>query len=128
MHWIIKVLILTAVVAVAVIWTVRKIRYGSSCCGDHEPPPPKVRPADRDVRNYPYIYELEVDGMHCANCARRVENAFNSGTGLWAEADISNNKVRLLSKSSISERECSKIVSGAGYTLLKLSIIKEQEI
>jgi copper chaperone CopZ len=61
-----------------------------------------------------------VDGMHCSNCARRIENAFNRRDGLWAKADIGQKKVELLAKQEISEDDCRKIVSGAGYTLLSI--------
>ena len=127
MYWIVKVLILVLIVTVAAIWIIRKIRYGSSCCGEHEAAPAKVKVKDRNAKNYPYLYELSVDGMHCANCARRVENAFNSLDGFWASADIAGRKVKLLSKQEASEKECSKIISDAGYTLLTLSTIKDEE-
>ena len=31
-----------------------------------------------DAKRYPYALELQVSGMHCENCARRIEDALQS--------------------------------------------------
>lgn len=124
---IVIILILIVVIGGAVWGTVRRIRHGSSCCGEHDPAPKKVRVSDHNEDNYPYEYELSVDGMHCSNCTRRVENAFNSQEGYWARADLSTRTVKLLSKSEVREDLCSWIVSDAGYTLLNMKTIKNRE-
>ena len=113
-------IILTIVIGLSVLGLAKKIRYGMSCCGEHERPPKKVRVHDTDRSHYPFTYELSVDGMYCSNCARRIENAFNLNDGLWARTDTGLKKVELLSKRKISEDECRMIVSEAGYTLLAL--------
>ena len=116
-----NVIIITALIVIvilAVYSTVRRIRFGSSCCGEKTPADKKVRVKDKNKSNYPYEYVLKVDGMHCSNCARRIENAFNSTDGRWATADIANNEVTLLSKHEESQRNLSDIVSSAGYVML----------
>ena len=110
------IIILLLIVAFAVYGTVRRIRFGSSCCGEHDAADKKVR--DRNKKSYPYTYVLGVDGMHCSNCARRIENAFNKTEGRWAEADVGRKEVILRTKREESERDLSGIVSGAGYTML----------
>ena len=117
-------IVLAVIVGLAIYGTVRRVRHGSSCCGEREPAPKKVRVSDRKASNYPYQYELNVDGMHCANCARRVENAFNSVEGFWATADVEEKKVKLRSKMAINEAVCRKTVDGAGYTMLSMKEIK----
>ena len=121
------VLILIVVIGGAIWGTVRRIRYGSSCCGEHDPAPKKIRVRDRNKKNYPFVYELSVDGMHCSNCTRRVENALNSRYGFWAVADLASRTVTLRTKSEVQEDVCSKIVSDAGYVLLNMKSIKNQE-
>lgn len=116
-------IIVGIIIALAIWGTVKRIRYGSSCCGEREPAPKKVRVSDKNKDNYRYLYSLDVDGMHCSNCARRVENSFNSRDGLWAKADVGQKKVELRSKSELSEKNCREILDQAGYTLLKLRII-----
>lgn len=66
----------------------KKLRQGGGCCGEREPAEKKVRVADRNRSHYPYHAVLKIDGMVCANCARRVENAINRMDGYWAEADV----------------------------------------
>ena len=110
--------VLVLIIAVAVYSTIHRIRYGSSCCGERDPAERKVKVADRNAQNYPYTYTLQVDGMHCANCARRIENALNAFEGRWAVADVGKKEVLLRSKSEASESELGNIVASAGYTML----------
>ncbi len=112
------VVALLALVGLAVFGTVRRIRRGSSCCGTRTPAEKKVAVRDRNKKNYPFVYNLLVDGMYCSNCARRIENAFHSGEGRWAKADIGRREVILRSKKAESEREIAAIAAQAGYTLI----------
>jgi copper chaperone CopZ len=112
------ILVLVLIIAMAVLGTVKRIRYGSSCCGEHDPADKKIRVKDRKKSNYAYTYILRIDGMHCSNCARRIENAFNQNSGRWATADVGNKEVTLLSKYEEEESELGKIVSDAGYTMI----------
>ena len=117
----IVIYIILAIVIGGAVWgTVRRIRHGSSCCGEHDAAPKKIRVSDTNKSHYYFVYELSVDGMHCANCARRIENAFNRNDGLWARADISQKRVELRSKRELSEDQCRSIVTEAGYTLINM--------
>ncbi len=113
-------IILALIIGLAVFGIVKRIRHGSSCCGEHEAPPVKIRAQDTNKSHYKYVYELNVDGMHCANCARRVENAFNRENGLMAKADIGKKQVSVWSKTQMSESDMSKIISDSGYTMLSM--------
>jgi len=115
---------LIVIVIFAIFSTVRRIRFGSSCCGEKTPPDKKVRVKDRNKSDYPYEYVLKVDGMHCSNCARRIENAFNSTDGRWARADIADNEVMLLSKREETQQDLSAIVSSAGYVMLSYTALR----
>lgn len=118
------IMALIVIVTGAIYSTVRRIRFGSSCCGEKTPPDKKVRVKDKNRTNYPYEYVLKVDGMHCSNCARRIENAFNSTDGRWARADIANNEVMLLSKCEETQQDLSDVVSSAGYVMLSYKTSK----
>ena len=110
--------VLIVIIALAVYSTILRIRYGSSCCGERDPAEKKVKVADTNIHNYPYTYTLQIDGMHCANCARRIENALNRLEGRWATADVGKKEVLLRSKSEESESELGSIIASAGYTML----------
>jgi len=111
------VIILLGIVALAVLGTIKRIRYGSSCCGEKTPPEKKVKVKDRNKASYPFIYRLKVDGMHCANCARRVENAINSLEGCWAVVDLGKKEVTLRTKRETTEQDMSAVIAKAGYTV-----------
>ena len=117
---IIIIMALMIIVSIALYGTVKRIRFGSSCCGSRTPADKRVKVKDRNRNNYPYKYTLSVDGMHCSNCARRVENAINKTEGRWASVDLANKEVKLLSKREETERDLADIISSAGYTLLSL--------
>ncbi len=110
--------VLVLIVGLAVYSTVKRIRYGSSCCGEREPGEKKVHVKDRNKANYPFAYTLKVDGMHCSNCALRVENALNRCGYRWAKADVGNKRVELLSKQEENDTELGRIIAASGYTML----------
>ncbi len=117
----IVILILAIIVLCAILSIRKRIKYGSSCCGGHDAAPKKIKVSDKNKAHYPYTYTLTVDGMHCSNCALRVENALNSKEGLWASVKLENNTVLVHSKNQLEWAEISKIISDAGYTLIELN-------
>ena len=114
------ILILLVIVVLALGSIKKRIKYGSSCCGTHEPAPKKIRVRDKNKAHYPYTALLAVDGMHCSNCACRVENALNVEDGIWAKVNLEAKSVLVRSKNPLQEAELSRIISQAGYTLLKM--------
>lgn len=96
----------------------RKLRRGESCCASGGEPVKKVRVADRRKENYPHKVLLTLDGMTCANCALRVENALNSLSGIWAEVDLGRKTAVVRSKEPLDlERLCQE-VRNAGYLVI----------
>ena len=116
------VIFVLAIIVVCAILSIRKrIKYGSSCCGTHDAAPKKIKVKDKNKAHYPYTYTLTVDGMHCSNCARRVENALISKEGIWASVKLENNTVLVRSKNQLEWAELSKAISDSGYTLISQS-------
>lgn len=124
MGTVIITIVLIAIIIFAILSIIKRIKYGSACCGTHDAAPKKIRVKDKNKSHYPYTYVLTVDGMHCSNCARHVENALNSKEGLWASVKLENNSVLLRSKKTLEWDELSPIISKEGYTLIKL-LLKE---
>ena len=121
MGTIIVIIVLLVIVTCAILSIRKRIKYGSACCGSHDAAPAKIRVHDKNKSHYPYTYTLTIDGMHCSNCALRVENALNSLEGIWAKVNLENKKVLVLSKNKIEGEELSKAVEAAGYTVINFS-------
>lgn len=123
MGTIVIIFILLLIVALAVKSVIHRIRHGSACCGERDAPEKKIHPVDKDKSHYPYKYILSVDGMHCSNCTRHVENALNSIEGLWASASLEKKTVTVLSKMEVDAADFESEIREAGYTVL--SVMKE---
>ena len=121
MGTVIIVLILLIIVLTAVKATLKRILHGSACCGERDAPEKKIQPADKNKSNHPYKYILSIDGMHCSNCTRHVENALNSIAGLWATASLEKKSVTVLSKMELDSADLESEVREAGYTVLAIT-------
>lgn len=121
MGTIIVLLVLAIIVLCAILSIRKRIKYGSACCGTHDAAPKKIKVKDKNKAHYPYTYTLTVDGMHCSNCARRVENALNSKDGVWASVKLENNTVLVRSKNPMEWEDFSTVITKAGYTLIELN-------
>ncbi len=119
----IVVFILLVIVISAVKGTIKRVLYGSACCGERERPEKKVKVKDRKKSHYCYKYKISVSGMHCSNCVRHVENALNSIEGIWAKANLGQKKVTVLSKTEYSFGDFEKFIDDAGYTALSMKEI-----
>ena len=79
-------LVLLMIVVFSVRSYLKKLKSGCFGAGGDEVK--RIRPADRDASHYSYARLVRIEGMHCQNCARRVENAFNSQEGFYAKVDL----------------------------------------
>ena len=105
-------------VAFAIYGTVRKARgkAKSSCCGGPEVKTVK-KVEDTDESHYPYRYELGIEGMHCSNCARTVENAINSMNGIWAGVELGRNRAIVRAKQEMTEDDFTKALQNTSYAV-----------
>ena len=114
---VIILVLLIGIIGWAAWRTVRKFRKGGGCCGGHEALPKKTAVRDRNQAHYPYEVTLEIGGMTCENCARRVENALNQLEGVWAAVRINSRCAIVRLKQTPSESELRRAVRDAGYTV-----------
>ena len=117
----IVIFVLAIIVFCAILSIRKRIKYGSACCGTHDAAPKKIKVKDKNKAHYPYTYNLNVDGMHCSNCARRVENALNVKEGVWAKVDLEKKSVLVRAKSQLKWEDFSTLINKAGYTLIEFS-------
>lgn len=115
--WIIVGVVLVACAAAAYSYF-RRLRRGDSCCLDGKELIKRVRVADKDKNHYPYGATLSIDGMTCANCALRVENALHGLPGIWAQVDLGKRMASVRSKSPIDADNLRQTVRQAGYIVI----------
>ena len=74
--------VLLSLAAILALWRViRRFRRGSACCGEREKTVRRTGPARGRLGGAPYAAEIEIQGMTCENCARKIENALNELDG-----------------------------------------------
>lgn len=118
------ILLVLAAVAVVAVRSYRKKLSGGCCGGDGETVK-RVRVADRNAAHYAFHRRVGVDGMVCANCARRVENAFNRREGVYARVDGAQHCAYVHSKEPLADAEIRRIVSEAGYSALTIEEVAQ---
>ena len=107
-------LVLLLIVVFSVRSYLKKLKSG--CCGAGGDEVKRVRPADRDASHYSYARLVRIEGMHCQNCARRVENAINSQEGFYAKVDLAKKTALVRTKVPVSDQQLKQVVRGLGYS------------
>ncbi len=121
------IIVAGALLIVFALWqTVQKFRgkAKSSCCGTAEAISVK-KVEDTDVSHYPYRYRLSIDGMHCSNCAKNVENALNSMQGVWGKVNLGKKEAEVLSKQPVTEELFNQVLSEHSYVLTGYNVLKD---
>ena len=117
---------ITIILIIAILLATRQIylrrKNGTSCCGTHETAVRRVTVPDKNKSHYPHQIDLQIGGMTCENCARRVENALNTLDGTWAKVSISNHKAHILLKNPPDEALLARTVGDAGYAVTDFQI------
>lgn len=62
---------------------------------------------------------IYINGMSCAHCSRRVENALNELDGVTATVNLEENCATLTLTKEVSEDAIREAVEDAGFTLVK---------
>lgn len=99
-------IIICAILVVICFFGIRSSmkRVSNGCCGTGDDVK-KVKAEDTDVSHYPYHFEVEVEGMTCSQCKKRVENAFNEKKGFYAKVNLKQKKAQVYAKEQISTQE-----------------------
>lgn len=117
-------LLLAVLVGWAILHSVKKAKRGGGCCGEREETVKRVTVRDKNRSHYPCQVRMEIGGMTCENCARRVENALNSLDGVWAKVDIGSHKANVYCKAAPDKEKLARAVQEAGYVATAISETK----
>ena len=62
--------------------------------------------------------EIVVEGMHCAHCVKRVEDAIMGLNGVKkVEVDLQSGKVNITSKSELNDADINKAIDDIGFSV-----------
>ncbi len=119
---VVLIILLIVLISLAAAAAAKKMRRGGGCCGEHETAEKKVAAADRNKSHYPWTVTLDIGGMTCENCSRKVENALNRLNGTWANVSISSHSARVLCKDEPDEALIREAVRSAGYVVTSCEV------
>ena len=74
------IILLVALICMPLI---KRMRSGEDCCGNEQ-----VKVSRKRLKNPAGKYTLNIDGMHCKNCEKRVTEAINGMDGLAARVSL----------------------------------------
>ena len=63
---------------------------------------------------------LTVEGMHCAHCSARVENALKELSGVSAKVDLSAKTATVTMKKEHTDDELKKVVEELGFNVTEI--------
>lgn len=72
-------------------------------------------PRDKDASHYPFAYDVEVKGMSCENCAKRIANAFNSRPDTMAKVSLAEGVAHVWTKQAANPDDLRRVVRSEGY-------------
>ena len=113
MEDIIIIAVLAAVVAFAIIRSIRHFK-GGGCCGSGST---TIR--SKKTLTAPVIREklLTIEGMHCENCAIRIENALNRLEGVLCRVHLKKKTAIVSLSTEAADSLLKETVECPGYTV-----------
>ena len=95
----------------------------SGCCGAGGDEVKRVKPADKDITNYAYTYQIKIEGMTCRNCAMRIENMFNEQEGFYAKVNLKKKLAEVHSKQEVPQGDLKRMVLQIGYQPVSIDTV-----
>ena len=122
-------ILIVLVIAVVAFITIRNYRkqLKEGCCGagGDDGPGAKVEPKDTNKDNYKYTADVKIEGMHCDNCVRKVENAVNRIDGAWANVDLGSNSAKILLKDPKLEKQIKMAIANNDFLVTDFSVAEK---
>ncbi len=109
------IILILALIIVYTAFTYKK-KLQSGCCGTGEEKVKRIKRKNVDLDNYPYLLKMKVKGMHCKNCAAKIENGFNADESRISKVDLASGTLTLRAKTPIDTGAVKAEVFKLGYT------------
>ncbi len=111
------VLIIAVILFLAIKYSIPHFRGEGGCCGGgstHKAVKPKR------IKNVIARKIITIEGMRCANCYMRVQNALNSIDGINAKVIGSRDQAVVKLGRDISDEEIKKVITDLGYSIVSM--------
>lgn len=113
------ILIVIVLLFFAMKGSVKHFKGEGACCGGSH----SSEKAEEKHLNGPVTASrsIVIDGMHCSNCAHRVQEAINKIDGASATVDFNSGRAIVSMDRTIDDIELRKAVKDAGYTVRSIA-------
>lgn len=104
--------VLLLVVAAAVMSSVKHFKGEGGCCGGGSKVP---KPRKQKLKQVVSSRKIYIEGMHCENCCKNVENALNALEQVNAKVNLQEKTAAVRLGVDISDEELKATVESLGY-------------
>ncbi len=104
--------IMVPIIGAGVRYTVKHFKKKGGCCsgGDY-------KPKKKKLTNVLYQKTFKVDGMHCENCKRRVEEIVNDIKGTMGKVSLKTGELIVSYAEAVDDEIIKSRIERAGYTV-----------
>ena len=117
------IIIISIIILISIIFVIsyiKKIQSGSCCSTRGNENISKVKVADKNKNHYPYKRILQIGGMTCSNCAKKIENNFNKLGNVYAKVNFDKEELIILMKEELSDQDIENVIKDSGYRYFKI--------
>lgn len=115
MENVIIILIIVVIAAAGIRSTVRHFKGQGGCCGGGG-----YRPRKKKLSRTIYQKSFKVDGMHCENCKKRVEEAINDIKGVAGKVNLRKGELTVSYAEKVDDEFIVTRIEKAGYTVVEI--------
>ena len=109
---VIIILILVVAIALGIRESVKHFKGEGGCCGGGSSYKPKKKKLEGAIT---HTYVLEVEDMHCQNCANTITGAVNDIEGASANVDLKKKTVTVSCDRDVDIQVIKDAITGKGY-------------
>lgn len=112
-------IILIGICIFAIINSKKHFKGEGGCCGGTG-----IEKSEKTLNYIADKKKVFISGMHCKNCANKIENAINDVSYLACEVNLKENLAIVTGNKTINEGEVKKIIEKLGYEVKKIEDVK----
>jgi len=111
---IIAVIVVILLVLLIVYPMIKKIGRRETCCGTKKEKTPR-----KHLKHVEGKYILNIEGMRCSNCQRKVANAINAIDGLSAKVSLEKNQAVISYEKNPCKEEAIEAIQKLDFLIKK---------